>query len=139
MRSVLCSILNSVFFEFLSHLLHLSSLPTNHFFSILGLGSVKCICRLCHRILDTILQTHWPSCCWLVSQFHSQAINELNLERDSVESRIDLRYFYMKLDPNLFGCRLLNLYMDRCHDITCKSRQCGKEYPLLCLLCCVRE
>lgn len=53
-RSVLCCILNSVSLKSISHLLHNSSLPTNHFFSILSLGSVKCIRRLCHRILDPI-------------------------------------------------------------------------------------
>ena len=53
MRDVLCSILNSAFFKFLSHPLNLSSLPPNHFFRILGLGSVKYTHRLCHRILDT--------------------------------------------------------------------------------------
>ena len=39
MRGVLFSILNSAFFKFLSHPLNLSSLPPNHFFRILGLGS----------------------------------------------------------------------------------------------------
>ena len=101
-RSVLCCILNSVSLKVLSHLLHLSSLPTNHFFSTLSLGPVKCIRRLCHRILDTVFHPCWLSWWWLVSKCHSQAISKLDFERGSVENRTNLRCFHMKINPKWF-------------------------------------
>lgn len=95
MRDVSSSILNSVFLKFLSHPLHPSSLPADHFFSILRSVSVMCFHRFFHRILDIIFHPrwNWPSRCCLISQCRSYVIRKLIIQKEEGGKQNELEIF----------------------------------------------